>query len=207
MKNNIGKNKNILFATIFGLLFIVVLILVILNKTTNFDQVIYDIIISIRSPFFDTYFTSITRLGNTFMVVLVVSGFILIVRNRYGIFLAISAVDSLLLNTIVKLAVQRPRPDGLRLIRQGGYSFPSGHAMISICIYGYLLYLAISKINNKILKYLVSIVLFLVILNIGVSRIYVGVHYASDVISGYLLALCYLFVFIEVTKKINFKRG
>ena len=201
------KNKNILLSIVFGLLFVVILILVVFSKTTNFDRAVYDIIISLRSPFFDTFFTTITKFGNTFMIVLIVSMFILITRNRYGIFLAICAVDSLILNALVKLAVARERPQGLRLISQGGYSFPSGHAMISVCVYGYLLYLAITKIQNKVLKYGVSIFLFLVILSIGISRIYVGVHYASDVIAGYLLALCYLFLFIEISKKVHFKRG
>lgn len=201
------KNKNILLSIIFGLLFIVVMILVIFSKTTSFDQTIYDIVITLRSPFWDTFFTVITRLGNTFMVALVVSMFIMITRNRYGVFLAISAVDSLLLNSIIKLAVQRERPHGLRLISQGGYSFPSGHAMMSICVYGYILYLVITKIKNKVIRYGASTFLFLVILSIGVSRIYVGVHYASDVIAGYVLALCYLFLFIEISKKVHFKRG
>ena len=189
------KNKNIILSILFGFLFLLVLIFVVLGKTTNFDQGVYDIIISLRSSFFDIYFTGITKFGNTIMVVLVVSMFILVTRNRY------------VLNTIVKLAVQRQRPQGLRLIAQGGYSFPSGHAMMSICVYGYLLYLAITKIKNKILKYSVSVFLFLVILSIGVSRIYVGVHFASDVLGGYLLSLCYLFLFIEITKKIHFERG
>ena len=201
------KNKNILLAMIFGLLFIIVMILVIFSKTTNFDQVIYDIVMVLRTPFWDIFFSVITRFGNTFMVFLVISMFILISRNRYGFFLAISAVDSLLLNSLIKLAVQRERPTGLRLISQGGYSFPSGHAMMAVCVYGYLLYLVCTKIKNKVIKYSVSIFLFLVILSIGISRIYVGVHYASDVIAGYFLALCYLFLLIEFSKKIHFKKG
>ena len=91
------KKRNIILSILFGFLFLLVLILVVLGKTTNFDQEVYDIIISIRSSFFDTYFTGITRFGNTVMVVLIVSMFILATRNKYGIFLAISAVESLLL--------------------------------------------------------------------------------------------------------------
>lgn len=124
------KNKNILLSIVFGLLFVFILILVVFSKTTSFDQVIYDIIISLRSPFFDTFFTTITKFGNTIMIVLIVSMFILMTRNRYGVFLAICAVDSVILNTLVKLAVTRERPQGLRLISQGGYSFPSGNNSI-----------------------------------------------------------------------------
>ena len=201
------KNKDILLSIVFGLLFVVILILVVCSKTTNFDRAVYDIIISLRLPFFDTFFTTITKFGNTFMIVLIVSMFILITRNRYGIFLAICAVDSVILNTLVKLAVTRERPQGLRLISQGGYSFPSGHAMISVCVYGYLLYLAITKIKNKVLKYGVSVLLFLVILSIGVSRIYVGVHFASDVLAGFSLGISYLCLLIYVLEKYEVQGG
>ena len=117
------KNKNILLSIVFGLLFVVILILVVFSKTTNFDRAVYDIIISLRSPFFDTFFTTITKFGNTIMIVLIVSMFILMTRNRYGVFLAICAVDSVILNTLVKLAVTRERPQGLRLISQGAVSY------------------------------------------------------------------------------------
>ena len=63
------------------------------------------------------------------------------------------------------------------------------------------------EIKNKILRYTVSILLLLVILSIGVSRIYVGVHFASDVLAGYLLGTCYLFLLIEVEEKFYLKRG
>lgn len=199
------KKKNILLALLFLILFVLVMILVVLGKTTVLDKLIYDNIIAFRNPFLDGYFINITKLGNTTVVFGIVLLFILIVRNRYGLFLACSSIDTVLLNLIVKYSIKRPRPTELRLITQGGYSFPSGHAMISVGVYGYLLYLAITKIKNKVLKYFVSIVLFMVILSIGISRIYVGVHYASDVIAGYLLALCYLIFFIEVQRKVNFK--
>ena len=103
--------------------------------------------------------------------------------------------------------IGRNRPNVLKLIEQGGYSFPSGHTMFSVCIYGYLFYLAITKIKNKILRYSVSSLLLLVILSIGVSRIYVGVHFASDVLAGYLLGCCYLLFLIEVEEKFYLKRG
>ena len=201
------RKRNLILSLLFGILFIVVMVMVILGMTDSFDQMVYHFVISFRSSFLDSYFITITKLGNTSIVILVILAFVLATRNRYGLFLAISAIDAFILTTLIKLGVQRARPEELKLIAQGGYSFPSGHTMMAICVYGYLFYLAMTQIKNKVLKYVVSIVLLLVILSIGVSRIYVGVHFASDVLGGYLLSLCYLFLFVEVTKNIHFKRG
>lgn len=200
------KKKNIILALFFAILFLILMVLVVFGYTAKFDTYVYDFIISFRNSFLDHYFITVTKLGNTSIVVLVVLILALIFRNRYSIFLIVSSIDSVILNTIFKYIIQRPRPNELRLISQSGYSFPSGHAMISICLYGYLCYLAFTKIKNKVYKYVVSTILILVILSIGVSRIYVGVHYASDVVAGYLLALSYLVILIEVTKKIDFRK-
>lgn len=201
------KNKRIMLSIILGLLFLIVMLLVILGKTRVFDYMIYDTIISFRNSFFDFYFINVTRLANTQTIILVVILFILIFRNRYSLFLVVSSIDCFLLTTLIKHLVERSRPMGLKLIEQGGYSFPSGHTMISVCVYGYLFYLVIIKTKNKILKYSVSLLLFLVILSIGVSRIYVGVHFASDVLAGYLLATSYLLLLITIEEKIYLKRG
>lgn len=200
------KNKRILLSIFFGILFLIVMLLVIFGKTSDFDQIVYEAIISCRNHFFDFYFTTVTKLANTSIIVFVVILFVIIVRNCHALFLVVSSIDCLLLTTIFKHLIGRSRPTGLKLIQQGGYSFPSGHTMFAVCIYGYLFYLAITKIKNKILRYSVSILLLLVILSIGVSRIYVGVHFASDVLAGYLLGICYLLLLIEVEEKILFEK-
>lgn len=199
-----NKKQSILIL-VLSLFFISILLLVIFKKTAFIDEPIYEFIISWRSSFLDTFFIFITQLGNTIPILLIVLMMAAFLHNRYGIFLMVSTIDSVLMNTLVKYCVQRPRPTGLRLIEQGGYSFPSGHAMISVCVYGYLLYLAYTRISNKYLKYSVSILLLLVILGIGVSRIYVGVHYPTDVLAGYLLATIYVILLVEVTKNMNFR--
>lgn len=201
------KKRNVILALLFGLLFLFIMTLVLLKKTGTFDQSVYQAVISLRSTFFDTYFISITKLANTSAILLLVLLFVLIFRNRFAFYLVISTIDCFLLTTLFKFIVQRDRPNCLRLIHQGGYSFPSGHTMMSVCVYGFLFYLAITKIKNRILKYCVSSVLLLVILSIGISRIYVGVHFASDVLAGYALSLCYLLLLIEVSKKIELMRG
>ena len=146
------KKKNIILAIFFAVLFLTLMVLVIFGYTSKFDKGVYDFIISFRSSFLDNYFITVTKLGNTSIVVLIVLVLALIFRNRYSIFLIVSSIDSVILNTIFKYIIQRPRPNELRLISQGGYSFPSGHAMISICLYGYLCYLAFTKIKNNSIK-------------------------------------------------------
>ena len=201
------KNKRVLLSIFFGILFFIVMLLVVFGKISGFDQMVYDAVIAGRNHFFDFYFTTVTKLANTSIIIFVVILFVIFARNRHALFLVVSCIDCFLLTTIFKHFVGRSRPTELKLIEQGGYSFPSGHTMFAVCIYGYLFYLAITKIKNKILRYIVSILLLLVILSIGVSRIYVGVHFASDVLAGYLLGVCYLLLLIEVEEKFYLKRG
>ena len=105
------------------------------------------------------------------------------------------------INQILKLIFQRPRPVGYRLLEIGEYSFPSGHAMTSMALYGLLIYLAYKLVKNKNLKVLfITISIFMIII-IGVSRIYLGVHYCSDVLVGWSLSIIYLIIYINILKK------
>ena len=196
------KNKKyLIIISILSLIFIINTVLVLLGKTTGFDNAVYNLVRSLECEFFDKYFVFITKFGNVSVVIGIVSLLILLFRNRNGIILTILGVISAVTNKATKHIIQRPRPDVLRLIKQGGYSYPSGHSMISVALYGYLLYLAFTKIKNGILKWLCCIILFIFILSIGVSRIYVGVHYASDVLGGFTLALFELILIINLAKK------
>ncbi len=184
------------------ILFFLMLGLVIFKKNIFLDQAIYQFVISFRCTFLDSYFTFITKFGNPVMVLVLVFFFLLVFRNQYGIFLGVSASSCGVINFMIKHLIKRNRPIGLKLISQGGYSFPSGHAMISVCVYGYLLYCVIQKVNNKFLKVGLSIALVFLILSIGISRIYVGVHYPTDVIAGYSLATILVFIVTEIQKRI-----
>ncbi len=104
------------------------------------------------------------------------------------------------LNFILKHIMQRPRPEGYRLVAEKGYSFPSGHSMIGIAFYGFLIYLIHKNIKNKALKIILTVILAIIILSIGISRIYLGVHYTSDVLAGFLTGLAFLILFVHVIK-------
>ena len=107
------------------------------------------------------------------------------------------------LNQILKYIVQRNRPEGYRLIDESGYSFPSGHSMVSTAFYGFLIYLVIKKVKNKYLKNFLVILLSILIILIGFSRVYLGVHYASDVIAGFFISIAYLILFITMISDIK----
>lgn len=203
--------KKFVFLTILLLTFLGLTFLVVTNNLKSFDDSIYNFLISLRSKSLDFYFINITRFANTISILIIVIILLLTLKKEDGILLGISTISSVIINTIIKHIIKRPRPDHLRLITQGGYSFPSGHSMISICVYGLLIYLVIKNINNKKLKVALTILLLLLILSIGLSRIYVGVHYPSDVLAGYLLATSLLIIIISLYDKfrgnINEKDG
>ena len=102
---------------------------------------------------------------------------------------------------MLKRILRRPRPTEFRIVEETGYSFPSGHSITSMVFYGYLVYLTYKYINNKKIKIPLIIFLILLIPTIGLSRIYLGVHYASDVLCGFLLGIIYLILFISISKK------
>ena len=182
-------------------LFLLIMFLVIFDKISFLDNWFYDLLMNFRCEFLDNYFTCITRFGDVGMVMFILLLFLIIFKDRRGIFLNISAIASVGINYVLKQIIRRDRPDGLRLVEQGGFSFPSGHTMISVCVYGYLLYLVNSSVKNKILKYILSTILVILILSIGISRVYVGVHYFSDVLAGYLLASVILILVVVYTNK------
>ena len=155
--------------------------LVLTNNIIQFDDTIYNFIFSLRCDFLDIFLKGITKFGNTIPILCIVIILLIKFNKNDRILLGSNAVLSVLVNTIIKNIIQRPRPDHLRLIKQGGYSFPSGHSMIAVCVYG--------------------TILTLLILLIGISRIYVGVHYPSDVLTGYLISIIILIVNISALEK------
>jgi membrane-associated phospholipid phosphatase len=127
--------------------------------------------------------------------------FILIKNKKIGLLITINLITITILNQLLKFILQRPRPEELRIINENGYSFPSGHSMVSMAFYGLLIYLIYKNIKNKYTKTILILTLSLLIIMIGISRIYLGVHYTSDVLAGFLLSISYLIVYINITKK------
>ena len=143
---------------------------------------------------------AITELGGVAFTVLAgVLIFMFCKKNRW--FITIDLVGVTLVNQVIKHIIRRPRPNFLILLEESGYIFPSGHSMVSMAFYGIIIYLVYKNVSNKYLKWILIILLSLLILSIGFSRIYVGVHYFTDVAGGFLLGLAYLIIYINIYNK------
>lgn len=144
----------------------------------------------------------ITWFGNaTALIIIILFLFVLVKNKRNAIFASLNLIIIIIINQLLKFIVQRPRPVEYRIINESGYSFPSGHSMVSMAFYGFLIYLIYKKIKNKIIKWILIILLGTLIILIGISRIYLGVHYVSDVLAGFLISISYLILFIGLISK------
>lgn len=139
--------------------------------------------------------------GAIFLIKLTVILFILIKNKKIGLSIFSNLVIITVLNQLLKRILQRPRPTEFRIIEETGYSFPSGHSMVSMAFYGYLIYLIYKYVKNKYVKWILIVLLSILICSIGVSRIYLGVHYTSDVLGGFLVSISYLVLFISTVNK------
>ena len=195
---------------IWFVLFIIVFVLVSMtenvynNDIMNIDVFMHDLVVNnLRSDYLTFIMLFITNFCNP-IILLLLSLIILIFSKdkKMGLIILINLFVSILLNLIFKGIIQRDRPLEDFLIEESGYSFPSGHSMVSMAYYGLLMYFVFKKVDDKEIKYIIMFLLGFLILLIGFSRIYLGVHYASDVIGGFLISIVYL---IWVIKLLNLK--
>ena len=145
--------------------------------------------------------------GAIFIITLMITLFILIKDKKIGLSIFLNLVIATTLNQLLKRILQRPRPTEYRIIEETGYSFPSGHSMVSMAFYGYLIYLIYKYVENKYIKWTLIVLLSILICSIGISRIYLGVHYTSDVLGGFLASISYLVIYISAVNKFLFVEG
>lgn len=140
---------------------------------------------SIHNPFLDSFFQITTMLGENFMIMIIILGVYWCINKRWGEYVAYSFFTSAVLNNTIKNIVKAKRPigeEGIRSLRvhtATGYSFPSGHTQGAASTYG-ALYLLLKK-------YKCAIIFIIIIFIVGVSRLYLGVHYPKDVLGGIIL--------------------
>lgn len=198
----VKNNKRWCLLFICLIIFIVILENVYDAEIIAFDTNIYNAISLSRTNAMTNIVKIITQFGSAkFLILITLLSFVVIKNKKIPISIALNLVSIGALNQILKIIIRRPRPEGFRLIEETGYSFPSGHSMASMAFYGLIIYFVFKYVKNKNTKMTICTILSLLILFIGMSRIYLGVHYASDVIAGFVLSIAYLVVFITIIVK------
>lgn len=141
-------------------------------------------------------FTSLSSVAVILVMSLVVAAFA--PGKAPGRCVCANVVGALVLNQVLKFIVQRPRPDGYRLAVEISYSFPSGHSMISMAFYGLLIWMIWKYERDDVMRHVWCCLFGLIIVMVGISRVYLGVHYASDVVAGFCVSLIWLVFFTKV---------
>lgn len=196
------KKYKIPIIIILTLIILIITLRVITTEELIIDTMAYNLFVEkLRSPNLNKVMLLVATLSNTPVTVIFIIVLLILIKDKKK---ALTIPANLLLitiiNQILKLIIQRPRPIGYRLIEIGEYSFPSGHAMTSMALYGFLIYLSYKLIKNKNLKIFFITACILIIIIIGISRIYLGVHYCSDVLAGWSISIIYLIIYINILK-------
>lgn len=193
------NKRKILIVSILLLSAILIYTLIILNKIQYFDNTVYEMISSFISQPFTTFAKAITTIGSEYIIIpICITLTIVFWKKVYGKFVLINLCTTFIINQGLKFLIKRPRPSDYNLIIEKGFSFPSGHSMIAMAFYGYIIYLIYKEVKNKYIKWSLISILTTIIILIGLSRIYLGVHYASDVLAGFIISLAYLIIFISL---------
>lgn len=165
--------------------------------TQAFDERTLAWLATHRTPFLNEAALEVTSLGNGFtlaVLILAVSVFLWQTQHRWSVYLLLIAyVGGQILNRVLKNWFDRPRPSIVEHVDPvHSMSFPSGHAMISLIVYGSIAYLVARLEPTPGLRRTTWALAAILILGIGVSRMYLGVHYPSDVIAGFIAGLAWL---------------
>lgn len=192
------------FIAIF--LFLIIVEFYYQDKLYIFDNFVYNYVKNIINNPMTIIMKFITFFASPLWCI-VLAIIIIIFNKKLGKYFSINLALVFLLNFVLKLVFARERPIDINIITESGYSFPSGHSMVSAGMYGFLAYnLWKSKIKNgcKVIGFIGLVILTFLI---GLSRIYLGVHYTSDVIGGFVLGIAYLVLFIQIvySKKLTNK--
>ena len=184
MVSKLKKNYRRYLFLIPLVLFIADYLLIVNGWMKIIDQFVFESLRFFASDQLTEIFKIITNLGSFWGILIVI--FLVFLVNRKVSYICLGAsIIQTSLNRVIKAIVRRPRPN-VDVIRESNFSFPSGHAMAITCLYGLLIYY-LYKSEIRYRKLLIVICVLIIVL-VSLSRVYLGVHYFSDIIGGILLS-------------------
>lgn len=168
----------------------------------GFDHKVIDFMSQMINTYFTKFFNILTNFGDFYIPIIIIVCILIFIKNKKCFYLVASGYAfSGLVVYISKTITQRPRPLEALIQIPKSFSFPSGHTLTSIVFYMTLWYVLTYK-STKRVKIITFILMLIIVILIGLSRIYLGVHYFSDVIGGILLAIPILLMIINISKKV-----
>lgn len=195
--------------TILSVIFLILLISVYTGHIEQFDNSIYKVIEEMRNENLTKILIFITHLGGTISMILITTVLSLILicfkRKKIAIGIFLNLLISSCTYILLKNIITRPRPAVEEmLVEEIGFSFPSGHTTNNMAFYGFAIYLVYKNVKNKILRNFVCIIFAILAILVGFSRMYLRVHYPSDVLAGFCLGIILVILFETfIYSKIN----
>lgn len=171
-----------------------------------FDSAVRSALRQMQSPMWTSLFLAVTKLGSTVYLVIIGSAaglVFLFLRWFRSVFLLILVMTGqAALHHGFKWLIARPRPAALISYREvESYSFPSGHAVAGLCLYGMIAWIVASRLENSAAKAGVMLASAITISLIGMSRIYIGIHHPTDVLAGFLGGMIWLAAVISIDRR------
>jgi undecaprenyl-diphosphatase len=169
------------------------------------DARVQEIILNLRVSTWDNLFFIITKIGSwpIIFLLLIFLYIIFYIRNEKDFIVpfVISVLSSGIMTLIIKFLVDRPRPGvDISLYTERLASFPSAHSALTFAFFGLLIYFIWKVKMNLIAKILFGLLFIAIIILVGISRIYLGVHFTTDVLGGYLVGLLGILFAIYITR-------
>lgn len=198
------KYLNFIVAGILVVALVALMVLIKNGGIVDFDTNVFNLVTANENSGLENMYRVFTFLASTKFVIgaclAILVIFFLIKKKEIGIVIFGSVAISTVVNTVIKLIFRRPRPEVRRLVVEKSFSFPSGHTMAAVTLYGILIFFVMKSKLNKGLRLAISVILGVLPICVAVSRIYLGAHYASDVIGAGITSTALLLVetyFIE----------
>ncbi|MFC7391818.1 phosphatase PAP2 family protein [Scopulibacillus cellulosilyticus] len=206
--NRADLRKSIILIICLGIVFFALGFLTFMPWFTDFDNKLLNLLNGVRQPGVISFFKVMTMIGSSIVVLPVAVVFIVIFLFLHRSISAVATLFSFfgvrLLNIILKSIFLRERPAGHHFVKASGYSFPSGHTMNAIGVYGTIAFILYRILKDQTVKWTVTVLFMLLILFIGLSRPMLGVHYFSDIAAGYSAGGVWLVVMSMIVR--NFEK-
>ena len=189
------KYLNFVLAGVLVLALIAIMVLIKNGNIVGYDNGVYNLVTSTTNGFLDNMYKVFTFLGSTLFIIGACMFILIFLKNKkMAITIVGSVAISTIVNNVIKIIFRRERPLVRRLVEEKSFSFPSGHTMAAVTLYGILIFFIMKSKLNKNLKIAISVVLGLLPICVAISRIYLGAHFASDVTGAAITSTALLLV-------------